>query len=474
MVCFFFSSVILLLTWTEYFCFCPIGVDMHASYNIHVYYCDQNERFPFSFGLCFDFAPYIRHIGYEHRNEQILALKWQWKWMFIVRLSLVQLKRKFCSLNVPFAFCHFDYPMCNRHMCVGSFSHSIYFGAAIWWWIIIEIGYSIELCDYLNTHSLEKREINKNITRYLSSSLCNSLSVPPLCIFRWGFFSFCNLLRFHPILRVVRSFLYVCFYSFGFILLFWRYCSCLYQQQFYYYFFFLRVYASRFPFLQLGLRFALLIVQVALWCDGLVTSCRNVFMCQFVQGLNVFIQTFCHPFIMTIVLAVTSLILIYWWCFVLSVRQVYFLGSDVYGSVTYCDCSLVFAAFFLTFSLSVSLLVLVSIVCPSHFICMVVRFASILSNCFHPTSDALTLVMVFTTVNYIFHLFICIHWKKQQQWKNKFRRSLQFSTWNDQNIYTFLLLALFTGSNMKRKISMSYKTYNEMFRTMSTDTYMAK
>lgn len=30
-----------------------------------------------------------------------------------------------------------------------------------------------------------------------------------------------------------------------------------------------------------GLRYTLLIVQVALWCDSLVTSCRNVFMCQF-------------------------------------------------------------------------------------------------------------------------------------------------------------------------------------------------
>lgn len=40
----------------------------------------------------------------------------------------------------------------------------VYARAVIWWWIIIEIGYSIELCDYLNTCITEHSRFNTNKT----------------------------------------------------------------------------------------------------------------------------------------------------------------------------------------------------------------------------------------------------------------------------------------------------------------------
>lgn len=158
-------------------------------------------------------------------------------------------EKSFVSLNVPFAFCHFDYPICSRHMCVGSFSHSIYFGAAIWWWIIIEIGYRAS--NYVITWIrimwiLEKREINKNITCSLSSSFSISLSLF-LSIF---FFVLCNFLQcHHPLgssqlsIRLVCLFLLVWLYPFILALLFVLISATILLLLF------LCVCASRFPFL---------------------------------------------------------------------------------------------------------------------------------------------------------------------------------------------------------------------------------
>lgn len=184
----------------------------------------------------------------------------------------------------------------GRSTCVrSSFSHSIYSDATIWWWMIIEIGSSIELCDYLTTHSLEeekkkrkKREINKNIARYLSSwfgfvwfFLCTLCCVScSLCV---------PLFELHLTFgraMSIKRYSYVCFYrlvlSFILALLFVLISATI-----------LLLCFVRAGLVFLYLRFGSLLrciahhaVHVALWCDGLVTRWTDACMCQFAQGLK--------------------------------------------------------------------------------------------------------------------------------------------------------------------------------------------
>lgn len=176
--------------------------------------------------------------------------------------------------------------------------------------MIIEIGYSIELCDYLTTHSLKAsesesakkktREINKNIARYLSSWLVFASHFSRL--------SFAVLFACSQIRLSFKRFWLCLFLPLGFILYFGVIVRAYISNNFIIMFCASRFLFSGFSFFSVAdsLSRACCFMMLLPTRSGLVTeessnSSSNVCMCQFVQGLNAF-NTFCYPFIVTIVL----------------------------------------------------------------------------------------------------------------------------------------------------------------------------
>lgn len=136
---------------------------------------------------------------------------------------------------------------------VQTFYCLLLFLGIIWWWIIIEIGFSTELCDYFSTHLLEKREINKKSYCALHTYILDTHTVLMwLFFFTFSIFFFRVFFAspFHS--HFFDSISIVTFVSVSTILIsitLVYYCLCLYQQQFYYYFSFLSLHNEPFSHL---------------------------------------------------------------------------------------------------------------------------------------------------------------------------------------------------------------------------------
>lgn len=283
-----------------------------------------------------------------------------------------------------------------------------------------------------------------------------------MCALFFGF-----LLRLHHLgsrvsyCRVLSSVMFV-FTALQHYPLFRRYCSCLYQQQFYYYFLpsFCVLECQSVWVLLFWVSFSVAPYNLLYDADGLVTSCSEACACVRVlyeRAFSFFARlSFCYPFIVTIV------------------AGCYFVNTDILMALSpkhwsacvrqYYLLWLLFGARTIFFLLSFSLLVPFSSISFHRCSCFSTEHCSYTCNK-HKCS----------TFYCIFHLFICIHWKKGNTHTTGAAaakapkhntgeiNSHSHCNFNDQhihkrktrieNIFTRLALSLrfFTGSNMKTK-----------------------